>query len=47
MLSNIQKAIIIRAVKIRLGRGEELEAILSSYSKLTDDEKTEIQEEFA
>ena len=43
MLSNIQKIIIQKAVKIRLDNGEELETILLSYGKLTDDEKEEIR----
>lgn len=42
MLSNIQKNIILRAVKIRMEAGEEPEAILESYSKLTAEDKAEI-----
>ena len=42
MLSNIQKNIIIKAARIRMERGEELEEILSSYPRLTAAEKAEI-----
>ena len=44
MLSNIQKNIIIKAVRIRMDRGEELEEILESYPRLTDADKAEIME---
>lgn len=43
MLSKIQKNIILRAVNIRMSAGEELVAILDSYTKLTDAEKNEIK----
>ena len=42
MLSEIQKEIIIKAVKIRVERGEESEKVLKSYSRLTDEERAEI-----
>lgn len=42
MLSNIQKSIIIKAVKIRIDRGEDVQEILESYNRLTDEEKDEI-----
>jgi len=42
MLSNIQKNIIIRAVKIRIVNGEDLDVILSSYPGLTETDKKEI-----
>ncbi|MEW4411514.1 hypothetical protein [Clostridium sp. AN503] len=42
MLSNIQKNIIIKAARIRMERGEELEDILGSYSRLTKEERAEI-----
>ena len=45
MLSNIQKNIIIRAVKIRMEKGEDLETILASYTKLTDEEREEIMKQ--
>ena len=47
MLSNIQKNIIMRAVKIRLDAGEDLETILNSYQKLTAAEKDEIRTVYA
>ena len=43
MLSNIQKNIILRAVRIRMSEGEELEMILESYPRLIDGEKNEIR----
>lgn len=39
MLSNIQKTIIIRATRIRMAAGEEPDAIVASYTKLTEEEK--------
>lgn len=39
MLSNIQKNIILRAVRIRMSEGEDLEMILESYPRLTDARK--------
>lgn len=42
MLSNIQKNIIIKAVRIRIDSGEKLEEILKSYPRLTDNDKVEI-----
>lgn len=44
MLSNIQKNIIIKAVQIRFSNGEDLEVIINSYSRLTNQEKEEIKE---
>ena len=35
--------IMLRAVKIRMEKGEELEAVLQSYPKLTDPEKEELR----
>ena len=42
MLSNIQRNIIIRALRIRKGKGEEPADILDGYRNLTEDEKAEI-----
>lgn len=42
MLSNLQKNIIIRAVRIRIEKGEELKTILASYTKLTEEEQKEL-----
>lgn len=44
MLSNIQKNIILRAVKIRMQKGEELESILASYTKLSEADREELRE---
>jgi len=42
MLSNIQRNVIVRAVKIRMENGEELDAILTSYPNLTETDRKEI-----
>lgn len=42
MLSNIQRNIIIRALRIRKGQGEEPADILEGYKNLTEEEKAEI-----
>lgn len=42
MLSNIQRNIIIRALRIRKGQGEEPVDILEGYRNLTEDEKAEV-----
>lgn len=42
MLSNIQRNIIIRALLIRKGQGDEPADILEGYRNLTEDEKAEI-----
>lgn len=42
MLSSIQRNIIIKAVKIRMDRGEDIHEVLESYSRLTDDEREEV-----
>nr|DAP60678.1 MAG TPA: hypothetical protein [Caudoviricetes sp.] len=42
MLSNIQRNIIIRALRIRKGQGEEPADILEGYRNLTEDEKAEV-----
>ena len=41
MLSNIQRNIIIRALRIRKGQGEEPADILEGYKNLTEEEKAE------
>lgn len=43
-MSKIFLDIMVRAVKLRMEAGEELEAILDSYPKLTDEDKAEIRE---
>ena len=42
MLSNIQRNIIIRALRIRKGQGEDPAEILEGYKNLTEEEKAEI-----
>lgn len=39
--------VLTMGIKIKLKRGENLEDILLSYVKLTEEEKTEIREYFA
>lgn len=42
MLSNIQRNIIIRALRIRKSQGEDPVDILEGYANLTEDEKAEV-----
>ncbi len=46
MLSNTKKKIMIKAIQIRLNRGEDLETILADYTKLTDEDRESLREEF-
>lgn len=43
MLSDRKLQIMIKAVQIRMSSGEELEGILDSYAKLTDEDKDAIR----
>lgn len=45
MLSQAEKNIIIYALKIRHGRGEDVNEILKGYVRLTDAEKYEVLRE--
>lgn len=45
MLSDIQKNIILRAVRIREGMGEDPEEVLKGYTRLTDEEREDILKE--
>ena len=45
MISEITKNIIVRALKIRQERGENPEAVIKNYRKLTEEEKQEILKE--
>lgn len=47
MISKLQKDIVVKAIKIRLKNGEDIEAIMSSYIRLTQDERDEIATEIA
>ena len=40
---SLKLKIILKAVQIRLDRGEELDEILDSYKNLTDEEKSELK----
>lgn len=42
---NLKLKIMLKAVKIRMEKGEELEAILQSYPKLTEEEKEALRKE--
>jgi len=42
-MTAIQKKVIMAGIKIKLARGEDLEAILTTYVNLTDEEKQEIK----
>lgn len=43
-MNAMQLKIILRAVKIRMAAGEELEDILASYTKLTEEDIKYIKE---
>jgi uncharacterized protein (DUF433 family) len=45
-MSNSMKKIYIRVITKRIADGETIDDILSSYPKLTDEEKTELKKEF-
>ena len=42
MMGTVQRNIIIRALRIRQGQGEEPADILEGYKNLTEEEKAEI-----
>lgn len=42
MLSDVQKSILIKSIKVRTERGENVTEIFKTYKNLTDEEKTEI-----
>lgn len=44
MLSDIQRNILVRALRIRKEQGQNLEEILAGYTKLTEEEKVEVLE---
>lgn len=44
MLSQTVLNVMVRGISLKLSRGEELEEVLSTYIKLTDEEKQQIRE---
>lgn len=44
MLTGVKLKIIVRGVKLKLGRGEKLEEILATYENLTEEEKQQIRD---
>ena len=46
-MSNASKNIMVRVIKRRIADGENLEDILESYPKLTEEEKQELREAVA
>lgn len=42
---NLKLKIMLKAAKIRMEKGEELEAVLQSYPKLTEEEKEALRKE--
>ena len=42
-MTEILLNLMAKAVQIRVSRGEELEAVLDSYPKLTDEDKEKIR----
>lgn len=45
-MTAIQKRVIVAGIKIKIARGESLEAILASYVNLSEDEKQELRNYF-
>lgn len=45
MLSNIQRSILIRALRLRAEAGENPADILAGYTKITEEEKAELLKE--
>ena len=46
-MSNASKNIMVRVIKRRMSDGENLEDILESYPRLTEEEKQELREAVA
>lgn len=46
-MNDVTKNIVVRAIDIRIKRGESIDDILASYPKLTEEEKNELKEMFA
>lgn len=47
MMSKSMKNLMIRVMKKKMSEGEDLEEILKSYPRLTDEEKQELREAVA
>lgn len=45
-MNDVTKNIVIRAINVRIKRGESVDDILASYPKLTEEEKNELKEMF-
>ena len=45
MMSNAAKNIMVRAIKNRIAAGEEIEEIIKSYPRLTQEDIEEIEKE--
>lgn len=45
-MNDVTKNIVIRAINVRIKRGESIDNILTSYPKLTEEEKNELKEIF-
>ncbi len=45
MLNELRLQLMVKAVRIRLKNGEELEDILAGYSKLTEEDKKAIRKQ--
>ncbi len=44
MVNEAKLKVVIAGIRVKLGRGEELETILASYVKLSEEEKDYIRE---
>ena len=45
-MNDVTKNIVIRAINVRIKRGENIDDILASYPKLIEEEKNELKEMF-
>lgn len=42
-MSELQKKLFVRAIELKLRRGEDFETILAGYTRLSDEEKAELR----
>lgn len=45
-MNDVTRNIVVRAIDIRIKRGESIDDILASYPKLTEEEKNDLKEMF-
>lgn len=44
MLSDLALGVVVRGIKVKISRGQQLEEILETYSLLNEDTKQQIRE---